>query len=100
LRSAPEALLGCDRPGGLVDFQVGGAPANGEVVLGNGAWTEPVLLSEDDTTFLLLRLPLWNQAGVLDLAEGLTAVPLRMEQQLARGAGMDKLSMEEIEAEI
>ncbi len=80
----------------LRDFQREGARA-----LGTEDPLEPRLLAGRDQEFLLLPVPAGQRAAVLDLAEGLAAVmALRQEQARAVEAGLDKLTMDEIDAEI
>lgn len=80
----------------LRDFQREGAKA-----LGAGASIEPWLLAGREQEFVLLPVTQENRSAVVDLAEGLAAVmALRQDQARAVEAGLDKLTMDEIEAEI
>ena len=80
----------------LRDFQREGTKA-----LGDMASSEPWLLAGRDQEFVLLPLSPENRTTVLDLAEGLTAVlALRQDQVRAVAAGLDRLPMKEIDAEI
>lgn len=79
----------------LREFQRVGAKAFGE-----GA-DEPIVLFGRDQEFLVLPIPGAARAELMDLAEGLAAVmALRKSQRLAAEAGLDKMTMEEINAEI
>jgi hypothetical protein len=63
--------------------------------------SEPVLLTGRDREFILLPVSSDNRADVLDLAEGLAAVlALRQDQDRSVEAGLDRMSMEDIELEI
>ena len=80
----------------LRDFQREGAKALGEAFS-----VEPCLLSGREQEFVLLPVSAENRSSVLDLAEGLAAImALRQDQARAVEAGLDQLSMEEIDAEI
>jgi hypothetical protein len=80
----------------LRDFQREGAKALG----GGNSW-EPWLLAGRDQAFVLLPLSPGNRAAMLDLAEGMAAMmALREDQARAVEAGLDRMSMEEIEEEI
>jgi hypothetical protein len=80
----------------LRDFQREGAKA-----LGAGSSAEPLLLAGRDQEFVLLQVSPDNRTAVLDLAEGLAAVwALHQDQDGAVKAGLDQISMEEVEAEI
>lgn len=80
----------------LRDFQREGVKA-----LGAGFSAEPLLLAGRDREFILLQVSPDNRTAVLDLAEGLAAVlALRQDQDRAVEAGLDRISMEDIEAEI
>ena len=80
----------------LRDFQREGAKA-----LGVASSTEPLLLAGREQEFVLLPVTAENRSAVLDLAEGLAAVmALRQDQLRAVEAGLDRLSLGEIEAEI
>jgi len=80
----------------LREFQREGAKA-----LGDGEPLEPWILSGRGQEFLLLPVPAGNRAAMLDLAEGLAAVmALREDQVRAVEAGLDRLTMDEIETEI
>jgi hypothetical protein len=80
----------------LRDFQREGVKA-----LGDKVSTEPWLLAGRDQEFVLLPLSQGNRTAMLDLADGLAAVlALRQDQARAVEAGLDRLTMDEIEAEI
>jgi len=80
----------------LRDFQREGAKA-----LGAAAASEPCLLAGREQEFLLLPVTPETRAAMLDLAEGLAAVnALRRDQARAAEAGLDQLTMDEIDAEI
>ena len=80
----------------LRDFQREGAKAFGSSVV-----AEPWLLAGRDQEFILIPVTTANRAAALDLAEGLMAVmALRQDQADAVAAGLDRLSLEEIDAEI
>jgi len=80
----------------LRDFQREGAK-----VLGDGAALEPWVLAGREQEYLLLPLSPENRTAMLDLAEGLAAVQaLRQDQTRAVAAGLDRLALEEIDAEI
>lgn len=80
----------------LRDFQREGAKA-----LGVEASMEPWILAGREQEFLLLPVSPENRAAMLDLAEGLSAVmALRQDQARAVEAGLDRLTMDEIDAEI
>ena len=80
----------------LRDFQREGAKA-----LGAEGSMEPWILAGREQEFLLLPVSAENRATLLDLAEGLAAVmALRQDQARAVEAGLDKLTMDEIDAEI
>ena len=80
----------------LRDFQREGARA-----LGLDVSTGPWILTGREQEFLLLPIPADDRTAVLDLAEGLAAVmALRQDQARAVAGGLDKLTPEEIEAEI
>ena len=80
----------------LRDFQREGAKA-----LGIGVSTEPWLLAGREQEFLLLPVTPESRMAMLDLAEGLAAVAaLRQDQARAVEAGLDQLTMDEIDAEI
>lgn len=80
----------------LREFQREGARAFGAAPYG-----EPCLLAGRDREFVLLPVTPQNRSAVLDLAEGLAAVlALRQDQRLAVEAGLDLLTMDEIEDEI
>lgn len=80
----------------LRDFQREGAKA-----LGAGTASGPWLLAGRDQEFVLLPMTPENRASVMDLAEGLSAImALRQDQAGAVAAGLDRLTMQEIDAEI
>ena len=80
----------------LRDFQREGAKA-----LGAGTADGPWLLAGRDQEFMLLPLTPENRASVMDLADGLSAImALRQIQARAVEAGLDRLTMQEIDAEI
>jgi len=80
----------------LRDFQREGVKA-----LGAGSATEPLLLTGRDREFVLLQVSADNRTAVLDFAEGIAAVlALRQDQDRSVEAGLDKISTEDIEAEI
>ncbi len=80
----------------LRDFQREGAKA-----LGVEASMEPWILAGREQEFLLLPVTPENRTAMLDLAEGLSAVmALRQDQARAVEAGLDRLTMDEIDAEI
>ena len=80
----------------LRDFQREGAKA-----LGSAASMEPWILAGREQEFLLLPVLPENRTAMLDLAEGLAAVmALRQDQARAVEAGVDRLTMAEIDAEI
>ncbi len=80
----------------LRDFQREGVKA-----LGAGSSTEPLLLTGRDREFVLFQVSADNRTAVLDLAEGIAAVlALREDQDRSVEAGLDRLSTEDIEAEI
>lgn len=80
----------------LRDFQ-----REGVKVLGSESSTEPLLLTGRDREFVLLQVSADNRTAVLDLAEGLASVlALRQHQDRAVEAGLDQISMEDIETEI
>jgi len=80
----------------LRDFQREGAKA-----LGTETSTEPWILAGREQEFLLLPVSPENRAAMMDLAEGLSAVmALRQDQARAVEAGLDRLTMDEIDAEI
>jgi hypothetical protein len=80
----------------LRDFQREGVKA-----LGAGVSAEPWLLSGREQEFVLLPVSPDNRTAMLDLAEGLAAVmTLRQDQARAVAAGLDGLTMDEIDAEI
>jgi len=80
----------------LRDFQREGAKA-----LGKSPSTEPWLLAGRDQEFVLLPVTPDNRSAMIDLAEGMAAViALREDQARAVEAGLDQMSMDEIEEEI
>jgi hypothetical protein len=80
----------------LRDFQREGAKA-----LGAGPSLEPWLLAGRDQAFILLPLSSGNRSAMIDLAEGMAAMmALREDQARAVEAGLDQMTMEEIEEEI
>ena len=80
----------------LREFQREGVKA-----LGPGFSSEPLLLTGRDREFVLLQVPPDDRSAVLDLAEGLAAVmALRQDQERAVEAGLDQVSMADVEAEI
>ncbi len=80
----------------LREFQRGGAKA-----LETVESSEPWLLVGREQEFLLLPLLPETRTAMLDLAEGLAAVAaLRQDQARAVEAGLDQLTMDEINAEI
>ncbi len=80
----------------LREFQREGVKA-----LAVGSSTEPLLLTGRDREFILLQISPDNRTDVLDLAEGLAAVlALRQDQDRAVETGLDRKSIEDIEAEI
>ena len=80
----------------LREFQREGVKA-----LGAGFSAEPLLLTGRDREFVLLPVPPDDRTAVLDLAEGLAAVlALRQDQGRAAEAGLDQVSVEDVEAEI
>lgn len=80
----------------LRDFQREGAKA-----LGGEASLEPWILAGRDQEYLLLPVTPENRSALLDLVEGLAAVlALRQDQARAVEAGLDKLTPDEIDAEI
>jgi hypothetical protein len=80
----------------LREFQREGAKA-----LGENPASEPWLLAGREQEFLLLPVTPENRAAMLDLAEGLAAVmALRQDQARAMETGADRLTPDEIDAEI
>ncbi len=80
----------------LRDFQREGAKA-----LGGETSLEPWILAGRDQEFLLLPVTPENRSALLDLVEGLAAVlALRQDQARAVEAGLDRLTLDEIDAEI
>jgi hypothetical protein len=80
----------------LRDFQREGSKA-----FGKSPTMGPWLLAGRDQEFLLLPVTPENRSAMLDLAEGMAAVmALREDQARAVAAGLDQLSMEEIDEEI
>lgn len=80
----------------LREFQREGVKA-----LAVGSSTEPLLLTGRDREFILLPVSSDNRTDVLDLAEGLAAVlALRQDQDRAVEAGLDRISITDIEDEI
>ena len=80
----------------LREFQREGVKA-----LGAGFSAEPLLLTGRDREFVLLPVPPDDRTAVLDLAEDLAAVlALRQDQGRAAEAGLDQVSVEDVEAEI
>lgn len=62
---------------------------------------EPWILAGRDQEYLLLPVTPENRSALLDLVEGLAAVlALRQDQARAVEAGLDRLTMDEIDAEI
>lgn len=80
----------------LRDFQREGVKA-----FADSLSSEPWLLAGRDQEFVLLPVTPANRSAMLDLAEGLAAVmALREDQARAVEAGLDKLSVDEIDAEV
>jgi len=80
----------------LRDFQREGTKA-----LGAGTAHGPWLLAGRDQEFVLLPMTPENRSFVMDLADGLSAImALRQDQESAVEAGLDRLTMQEIDAEI
>jgi hypothetical protein len=80
----------------LRDFQREGAKALGGLTSG-----EPWLLAGREQEFVLLPVTPENRANLMDLIEGLAAVmALRQGQARAVEAGLDQLTLDEIDAEI
>lgn len=79
----------------LRDFQRQGGKALPE------SFFDPFLLQGRDEEFLALRVPRNTPADLLDELQGFAAVlALRENQARAVESGLDKLSMEDVEAEI
>jgi hypothetical protein len=79
----------------LRDFQRQGGKALPE------RFYEPFLLQGRDEEFVALRVPRNVPMGLLDELMGIAAVmALREDQARAMEVGLDKLSMEDVEAEI
>jgi hypothetical protein len=80
----------------LRDFQREGARA-----LGVGTSMGPWILAGREQEFLLLPVSPENRLTMLELVEGLSAVlALRQDQARAVETGLDRLTMDEIDAEI